>query len=249
VTDRPRRRRRVAATAVAATVALAAAGCTQNEAPPAQAGEKQVRPTRPGPTVLQPGRPGEPARTLGPDATVSEAQPNAADADFVQMMIPHHAQALRMCDLARTRARDEQVAAVARRIDAAQGPEILAMSAWLQAHGLPVPSRQGGQQDGGHAQGGHEHGGHGSPGGGSPAMASMPGMLSAEQMRELAGTSGRRFDRLFLAGMIRHHRGAVQMAQSVLNQGSDLRVSEMATDVAAEQKAEIARMRAILRNL
>ena len=237
--------------AAALLLTLAVGGCSGQSAgsQPAR-GEASAAREPAHATVLQPGRPGEAARTLPPDATVRQPRPNAVDVRFLQMMIPHHAQALRMCELARTRADDPQVAALARRIAGAQGPEILTMSAWLQEHGEEVPSAagSGGEQGhGGHDMGGH--GGHDMGGHAAPAAARMPGMLSPAQMRELAAASGPRFDRLFLEGMIRHHQGAVTMADRALARGSDIRVTEMATDVSVGQQAEIDRMRAILRDL
>jgi uncharacterized protein (DUF305 family) len=235
----------VALVAVLAVIGASAA-CTGDgpSARPAQ-GAASASPdsARPAHTVVQPGRPGEPAETLPPDATVPGTKWNAADVEFVQMMIPHHAQALRMCALARTRADDPQVAAVARRIDAAQAPEILALSSWLQDRGLPVPSVPGAGTD----PDGSMHHRHGSQHGAQHdgAGMQMPGMLSAAQMRALAEASGPRFDRLFLADMIRHHSGAVTMAEQVAVSGSDLRVSEIAAEVATEQRAEIDRMRTI----
>ncbi|MDQ4085393.1 MAG: DUF305 domain-containing protein [Actinomycetota bacterium] len=233
---------------MALLLTVVTAGCSRAEAPRGQpagdAGAERTAASRVpgGAKVLQPGRPGQPARTLPPDATVEQPGWNSADVRFLQMMVPHHAQALRMCGLARSRADDAQVSALARRISGAQGPEILAMSAWLQEHGLEAPS-------GMRSPSGHDHGGHHAHGGqGSPA-ATMPGMLSPTQMRELAGAYGPRFDRLFLAAMIRHHQGAVTMADRVLTHGSDLRVAEIAADVSVEQKAEINRMRAIQRGL
>jgi uncharacterized protein (DUF305 family) len=218
----------------------ACAGCT-GEAPSERTGQTPVAATpeaaRAG-TVLQPGKPGEPATTRPPDRTVAHAPWNTADVAFVQMMIPHHTQALRMSELARTRADDGAVTAVARRIRAAQAPEIVAMSAWLQARGL-----HDGMQE---AHGMHHmQGMHGTQRMQGRRHARMPGMLSPAQMRELASASGGRFDRLFLAGMIRHHRGAVQMAARALRLGSDTRVNEMAAEVSVEQQAEIDRMRAI----
>ena len=220
----PRRRRTpvLVTLLVAGTVALGAS-CTGEDAE--TAGHQEG-----GPTIVQPGRPGEPARTLGPDATVAQSQWNQADAQFVQMMIPHHAQALRISALAQKRAQDPRVLALAERIRGAQGPEVMAMSAWLADRGIEQASMQH-----------HHHGGHG--------MAAMPGMLTDAQMRRLAAAEGRRFDRLFLTGMIAHHRGAVQMASDALRHGSDLRVGEIAADVSAEQSAEIARMRQVLRTL
>jgi len=248
----PRHGVRALPLAVALTVVGVSAACTgeQPSARPAHstasASPDSARPANS--TVVQPGRPGEPARTLPPDATVAGTRWNGADVDFVQMMIPHHAQALRMCALARTRADDPQVAAVARRIDAAQAPEILALSSWLQDRGLPVPSAPG-AGSGPHATHGSMHHQHGSRPQHGPEHAEagmrMPGMLSAAEMRTLAEASGARFDRLFLADMIRHHGGAVTMAEQVAVSGSDLRVSEIAAEVATEQRAEIDRMRTV----
>ena len=61
-----------------------------------------------------------------------------ADLDFVEGMVPHHAQALEMAELAAERARDERVKAIAERIIAAQGPEIAALQAWRESQGLPA---------------------------------------------------------------------------------------------------------------
>lgn len=182
--------------------------------------------------VLQPGRPGEPNRTVdAEDVEVAGAPANGQDANFVQMMVPHHAQALEMAELAQTRAQDERVVSLARRIKGAQGPEILTLRSWLQAHDLEVPETMWG------------HGGRGHHGKG------MPGMLRPGQMKQLAAASGARFDRLFLAGMIRHHRGAVAMAEEQVTGGSEQVALEMASEIGAGQEAEIARMREVLADL
>lgn len=182
-----------------------------------------------GARVLQPGRPGDANRTVSPDATVATASPNAADVTMMQLMIPHHEQALEMCELARTRARNEQVASLARRIKGAQGPEIQLMSAWLRGRGHQVPEAHESHE-------GHDH-------------SAMPGMLSQQQMDELARADGVRFDRLFLSGMIQHHRGAVDMANDALQEGSDTLALELAADIATGQLAEIGRMADIRRTL
>src|SRR5262245_46613261 len=149
-----RHHRRFLALAAALAVLGASAACT-GEAPSVQSGHSPVAAT-PDPagraqgTVLQPGKPGEPATTLPPDARDEQAPWNAADAAVGPTLIPHHARALRMGGLARTRAHDRTAAAVARRIHAAQAPEIVGLSAWLQAHGLAGRARQGGMH--------HKHG-------------------------------------------------------------------------------------------
>ena len=68
-------------------------------------------------------------------------------------------------------------------------------------------------------------------------------------MSELADARGSEFDRLFVAGMIQHHEGAVAMARDEMQAGSDTLALELAADVAAGQQAEIARLEAIGRDL
>jgi uncharacterized protein (DUF305 family) len=151
---------------------------------------------------------------------------NDADAAFLEGMIPHHQQALQMAVLAQTRAQSPEVRALAERIAAAQAPEILVMSDWLVDMGLEVPDLAHGHMDG-----------------------DMDGMLTDDQMAALADADGAAFDELFLTGMIQHHEGAVAMAVTVLAEGEDQRVNELASDVNATQTAEIARMESLLAGL
>jgi len=182
-------------------------------------------------TILQPGRPGEPAKTLPPGTTLPADRFNRADSQFVQSMVVHHAQALRMGRLARSRAEDPKVRAMAERITDSQGAEILNLSSWLERHRLYVPTSRDLEQHMQHM----EHG------------MTMPGMLTPAQMDRLAAARGARFDALFLRSMIRHHEGALEMASQVMNGGRAIVVGELAADVSAGQQAEIGRMRALLK--
>lgn len=184
------------------------------------------------PPLLQPGAPGEPTTTLDPDATIAPPEWSHADAAFAQMMIPHHGQALEMARLAAKHATDPHVKRLAQRIEAAQGPEILTLGAWLEQRDLEVPTVDDDPAD-------YDHGEHG--------HSTMTGMLTDEQMKELAAARGAEFDRLFLTGMIRHHEGALAMVEDVATEGTDITISEMAADIQAGQSAEIARMQEMLR--
>ncbi|MFB4315458.1 DUF305 domain-containing protein [Actinomadura sp. 21ATH] len=190
----------------------------------------------PSATVIQPGRPGEPNRTAvkGP---ATPAPPTEAEVRFVEMMIPHHQQALEMSALAPGRAESAQVKSLAERIKAGQGAEIGAMRAWLQRNGRTATSGQGGH-------GGH--GAHGRPSAGAGGHAGMPGMATPDQLARLKATRGTEFDRLFLTLMITHHQGALTMAEGALDKGTDVVVQELARDVQSGQQAEINRMRALL---
>ncbi|MEW2352820.1 DUF305 domain-containing protein [Spirillospora sp. NPDC029432] len=187
----------------------------------------------PSATVLQPGRPGEPNKTAvkGP---ATPAPPTEAEIRFVEMMIPHHQQALEMSVLAPGQAKSAQVKSLAERIKAGQGAEIGAMRAWLGRNGRASTSGHGG------------HGAHGKPSAGAGDHAGMPGMATPEQMARLKAARGAEFDRLFLTLMITHHQGALTMAEGALDKGTDVVVQELARDVQSGQQAEINRMRALL---
>lgn len=187
-------------------------------------------------TVIQPGRPGEEASTGTPGEPVEpvEELPNHSDIAFMQMMVPHHAQALEMAKLARRHAADPTVRRMAARVRAAQGPEILTMAAWLERQNVEVPQPSDDPRAFDHAEHGHD---------------GMMGMLSEAEMTALANARGSRFDRLFLRGMIRHHGGAVGMAETVSAEGADVLVAELAADVHVTQTSEIARMRELLDRL
>ena len=80
----------------------------------------------------------------------------------------------------------------------------------------------------------------------------MPGMLSAEEMGRLEAASGIEFDRLFLEGMIKHHGGALIMVDELFTQpgaGQESTIKAFASEVVADQRAEMDRMGAMLNAL
>lgn len=183
---------------------------------------------------LLPGSPGDPVRTASAPVEVDVPGWSHADLAFLQMMVPHHRQALEMAALAPDRASSPAVLALAARIEAAQAPEVLLMAGWLSDRGVEVP-----QADDDPAL--WDHGAHGHDG--------MVGMLEPAELAALADARGAEFDRLFLAGMVRHHEGAVQMARDALRGATDPRVVELAEDVNAGQAAEVVRMQRLLASL
>ncbi len=151
---------------------------------------------------------------------------NEADIQFLQGMITHHAQAIEMSELALERSDNPKVTDLAERIEAAQQPEIDQMNSLLAGWGVEA------------AGGGHE-GGHGSGSG-------HPGMLTEDQLAQLAAAEGTAFDRLFLEGMIGHHRGAVTSSEAELQQGESPEAKELAQAIIDAQQAEIAEMEQLL---
>ena len=145
------------------------------------------------------------------------------DAKFLQMMLPHHEQAIEMAELASEQADAKKVKVLALGIKKLQTIEIEKMKSWLSQAGYPSVD-----PDADHSM----HMGSG-------------GMLTDDQMTKLRNAQGKAFDALFLSGMIAHHRGAVVMAQDEVENGSNKKVQALAAAVIVTQKAEIAAMRAM----
>ena len=154
------------------------------------------------------------------------------DVSFMTGMIAHHAQALLMAGWAPAHGASAQVQTLCQRILVAQTDEIVSMQTWLRDRKLPVP-------DGKPAAGtmaGMEH-------------MMMPGMLSAAQLDTLDKARGAAWDRAFLTYMIQHHQGAIFMVDGLFaSTGSmhDDLLFKIASDIQADQTAEIDRMRKML---
>ncbi|WP_336084487.1 DUF305 domain-containing protein [Nocardia sp. SSK8] len=147
---------------------------------------------------------------------------NDADVTFLQMMYPHHAQAVEMAQLVPSRTQNPELLALATQVEQAQAPEMAQITTLLTAFGEPAPSAGG-------------HGGH-----------DMPGMMTDAQMSALEAARDAEFDRQWLEMMIDHHEGAVDMAKTELEAGVNPESRQLATAIVADQEAEIATMRGML---
>lgn len=138
------------------------------------------------------------------------------DLMFASMMVPHHEQAIEMSEMALAKSTNPEVIELATEIKNAQSPEIAEMKSWGD---LTMGS----------------HMGH-----------SMDGMLSDDEMTALNSASGDEFDRLFLEGMIKHHEGAIEMAEMVVD-SQNTRASALGKEIIETQRLEIARMKELLK--
>ena len=74
----------------------------------------------------------------------------------------------------------------------------------------------------------------------------MDGMLSDEELSDLAAATGSSFDKLFLEGMIKHHEGAIDMAEMVID-SKNSEVAALAKAIIEAQRKEIELMRTLLK--
>jgi uncharacterized protein (DUF305 family) len=172
-----------------------------------------------------------PARETAADS--SRHVYTAADADFMAGMIVHHAQAVLIAGWAPTHGASAALRALCERIVVGQRDEIAAMQRWLRERHEPVPDA--------------DPRGRTMPGMDHPML--MPGMLTGAQLAQLDSARGPDFDRLFLADMIQHHRGALTMVRALIDTPRAARdglLFQVASDISADQTAEIDRMTRML---
>lgn len=151
----------------------------------------------------------------------NDSQYSSTDVMFAQMMIPHHQQAVDMGTLAETRASNPEVQKLAAQIKNEQAPEISQMKSWLNE------ARAG--MDMGHEM-------------------HMDGMLTDSEFAELKAATGAAFDKLYLTGMIKHHEGAIDMAQMVLT-SKNPEAKALGEAIVASQTKQITHMKELLKNL
>ncbi len=188
---------------------------------------------------------------VGPIAAAQAPVPSppavtAADIQFMQDMLGHHAQAVEMTALINSRTRREDMRALGERISISQSDEMALMRRWLERHGGPGPSGMTtgamagsplSQKMPGHDMAVSDH------------ASLMPGMLSPVQLSALRAARGAQFERLLLRGMIQHHEGALTMVRQLMATpaaAQDSGINRFVTDVDADQRAEIRRMRRML---
>jgi uncharacterized protein (DUF305 family) len=73
----------------------------------------------------------------------------------------------------------------------------------------------------------------------------MDGMLSEGEISDLRDAKGNKFDLLFLRGMIKHHEGAIAMAQVVMN-SKNKAVADLAASIINAQELEISTIKELL---
>ncbi len=180
--------------------------------------------------IIQPGAPGQQSRLITAEeaSALAGMEYSLGDIQFLQGMIPHHAQAKEMSALAESRTNNEAILAVAARITLSQDDEIAMMQDWLGDRGLEVTAEDAHHQSG---------------------FMRMAGMLTDEEMATLAAARGSEFDRLYLENMIQHHQGALDMVEDLLDQRGSVQdplLYEFTSDVTSDQTSEIERMVTLL---
>ncbi|MTE15370.1 DUF305 domain-containing protein [Nocardia aurantiaca] len=208
---------KLAVIAATAATALIAAGCSGNDNDTAKTTSSSAT------TAVDHGS--MPGMDHGKTGTSAQAATrsdfNTADVAFLQMMYPHHAQAVEMAKLVPTRSQNQQLITLAEAVEQAQSPQMQQITTLLQSFGKPAPS----------ADMGHE---------------GMAGMMTKDQMAKLESLSGTDFDKMWMQMMVEHHRGAITMGNTELEQGANTESKALAQSIVTAQQKEIDQMNGML---
>ena len=145
-----------------------------------------------------------------------------ADVMFLQMMIPHHQQAIDISNIALKTSKDSELLALANTIIKAQTAEIVQMRSWLSEAGTTTGM------------------GH--------SMEGMGGMLDDAELSALSAATGKTFDLLWLKGMIGHHDGAIHMT-TMIRDASNPEIKSFGENVVKDQSAQIDQMNLMLKRI
>lgn len=154
---------------------------------------------------------------------------DSADAGFLRDMSVHHDQAVEMALIIRDRTEDPQLHALATDIMLTQQAQVGAMSGWLQIWDLPQTGAEPAMTWMGH-----------------PTEGRMPGMASAEDVRQLRDLPLAEAEVLFLRLMIRHHAAGVEMAEACLDRCDEDVVTSLSEKIIDGQQFEIDAMQSML---
>ncbi|MDR7190609.1 uncharacterized protein (DUF305 family) [Microbacterium sp. BE35] len=182
--------------------------------------------------------------TFGSQAAVSSPGTNSPEAGFSRDMQVHHAQAIEMAMEIYRQTDDDELRVLSYDIATGQAGQRGEMFDWLVRWGLP---QSGGPMmqwmDASDAD--HTHGGTSAEPMSDEEAHEAMGMASADEIAALKAATGVAADCQFLTLMIRHHEGAIPMAEALLELGTDARALEVATAIKNGQTAEIDAMQSI----
>ncbi len=150
---------------------------------------------------------------------------NDGDVMFVQMMLPHHQEALQMAKWAQSNASNAEVKDLAMKIQMQGQPQLGKLNGWLAAW-----DKQPLADD-------------------DSMMTSMPGMMSSAEMAKMKKMKGSAFDRMFARTMITHHQGALKVTQDEITKGGNSKVKSMAKTIQTSLRTELSQMKQLLPTL
>lgn len=179
------------------------------------------------------------AQSLPPSENPQQPRSVRVDRHFIEMMIPHHQDAIAMADIALSRAQRPEVKKIAEAIKKQQTLEIQEMRTWYkQWFGKEVPAHS--MTDINIIKNHHNQGqsiGSGMMGEGMMGEGMMSMKTDLDALKKASD-----FDKEFVRQMIPHHQMGVMMAQMASDRATHPEIRTLAQSIIKSQSAEIAEM-------
>lgn len=164
----------------------------------------------------------ETAAPIATEAATAATSYNDVDVRFAQGGLGHHAQAVELAEIAldpKAGAQPE-IVGLGKAITA-PSPEFDAVEGLLTKWGKPLELSK-------------------------EEMAKMDGMATPETVDTLAGVTGQEFNTMFLSTLVRHHEGAIKMAEKVLSEGTDPELKPIAQKLLEMRTTELVTIKGLL---
>lgn len=150
---------------------------------------------------------------------------NETDKQFLDMMLMHHADGVKMAQMGVDKAQNAKVKALAEKMVAGQQKDIEEMqkmrdehfSGQAKAEMMTVKGRE--------------------------MTMEMMMKMAQEDMQKLEAASGAEFDRTFLDVFMKHHQMAIDMSKEETSKGKDAEVKKKAREIITKQTKEMAEMK------
>jgi uncharacterized protein (DUF305 family) len=162
------------------------------------------------------------------------------DHDFTAMMIPHHQGAIDMAQAELQYGRNQKLVRIAQEILVEQLQEIAAMRLAIGEPASPTWVTNGADDTPAAARS-HKA----NPGGDAPFL-NLSNAAMDKMMTDMAVNPTGDIDHDFVAMMVPHHQGAIDMAQAELQYGQNPQLKTVAQEIIVDQMQEIALMRLAL---
>lgn len=158
------------------------------------------------------------AMSLMHDQMMTASNITNPDVAFATGMIAHHQGAIAMAKIQLKYGKDQQIRSLAKNIINTQQAEIIQMQTWLDNHKNDT----------------------------TKMVKNMPTMPMTGHTAMMQGIMSHNPDVAFVKGMIPHHQGAIDMANTELKMGNDTSMRALAKQIQSTQGAEIQQMQAWL---
>ncbi|GAB3285349.1 DUF305 domain-containing protein [Parasphingorhabdus pacifica] len=174
-----------------------------------------------------PGTPPPATEQASGEATgaVQGSAHTGTDKEFAQQLLTHHEQLVELAGLAERNAQDPRIKELAAEIQQSESAEIGELEAWLAA-------TAGEESDS-------------APEDAEGSGAELPSALSPEELDQLREIRGSEFDRRWQQAVLALEEGALQVAKTELDEGSDEEMRALAEKIVSEQPAQIDKVKSL----